>query len=311
MKRRGASHQGPEADDPHRPRHGLGLPGALSSVFLKSPGRTKNVRRRLCFGDVAGRRGGVRARRQTKKQQQQHRQTLELVDLLRRFIAQEASNADEQDEPRGVEALYNELLEDAEESVLSPAERLRKARWADGHSEEHPLPRNVLEEFRDLARRGQVRIDFHAPELNLPEGLLRLCVDLTEQNMTTQYREHPEWAWDRAEKVSQLSRPGSRFLVLTDETLDRFVGFANFHFTCVDDAAALHVYELQLAPEVSGAGLDSHCMSLLEKVAGFWDLERVMLSCFRADRAFYSGLGYSEDKTSPAGKSHVILSKKL
>ncbi|OZJ06619.1 hypothetical protein BZG36_00315 [Bifiguratus adelaidae] len=153
-------------------------------------------------------------------------------------------------------------------------------------------------------------------------------MDMVKQNMMELYVNSND-GWSEEEKRSELYAPEARYLIVKDAKGTK-VGFLMFQFvweeTMEDDAEvqAIYCYEIQLISEVSGKGIGSHLMKLLEDIGRAWDMEKAMLTVFRANQGafhFYrEKLGYELDEISPSAClpprraqrfDYEILSKRL
>ena len=123
--------------------------------------------------------------------------------------------------------------------------------------------------------------------------------------MRKQYEANP-WGWDAAGKRSELAHNDARF-VLVRGGGGAIQAFAHFRFDPDDEVhasrAVLYVRELQVAQPFRSSGLGARIMNLLQRVAGQFELDCVMLTVFKSNAralAFYMDkLGYAVDEDDP------------
>ena len=114
------------------------------------------------------------------------------------------------------------------------------------------------------------------------------------------------WGWDAAAKRSELAHDDARF-VLVRGGGGAIQAFAHFRFDVNDEdyasRAVLYVRELQVAQPFRSSGLGARIMNLLQRVAGQFELDCVMLTVFKSNAralAFYRDkLGYAVDEDDP------------
>ena len=123
--------------------------------------------------------------------------------------------------------------------------------------------------------------------------------------MRQQYDANP-WGWDAAAKWSELAHDDARF-VLVRGGGGAIQAFAHFRFDVNDEdyasRAVLYVRELQVAQPFRSSGLGARIMNLLQRVAGQFELDCVMLTVFKSNAralAFYMDkLRYAVDEDDP------------
>lgn len=292
-------------------------------VFLRQPRRSKSVRREVVFGsnqNPEGRR--IRRKWQQRKLMQLFQQRPDLLEAVLEM--------QQQSEYKCPEDIYNEILseEEAEMDEIEEMEagdskalqkrRLNRAKYVNSDVSSNRQVRDILFEFPDLHsyRFDTMSFDikFEAPSAGMQESTIQSCLELTERNMRGLY-EQARGRWNPEKKLSQFQSGSSRFLVARHHESGVIVGFLNFRFLLEHEALVLYVYEIQIDLVLAAhKGLGSFLMRLAERVACYWEMDWIMLTCFRQnDRAmrFYRGLGFSIDDTSPQNKPYVILSKQL
>jgi len=202
---------------------------------------------------------------------------------------------------------------------LNLIKTLNLAKYADDKRE---VPRDIMENlhaFQKFDRNGlKAEIKMFARESGVPEGLWEFCLDLTTSNMKVLY-ETAGWGWNPKKKKREIKDEEAR-LIIAFENL-KSVGFCHFRFVREEDALVSYVYELQVKPEMARKGLGRHMMLIVELAARSLGMEWVMLTvleCNKKAAAFYEGLKYKIDETSPQvvledgeETSYQILSKRL
>jgi ribosomal protein S18 acetylase RimI-like enzyme len=93
--------------------------------------------------------------------------------------------------------------------------------------------------------------------------------ELNKQNMRAVVNASG-FGWDTEEKMEELTDKSARFLLIRSAAGEELVGFVNFRFTLQGEmegrmvgAAALFVYDIQLAPAVQRKGLGKFLMQVL------------------------------------------------
>ena len=132
--------------------------------------------------------------------------------------------------------------------------------------------------------------------------------------MRQQYDANP-WGWDAAAKWSELAHDDARFvLVRGGDGSGSIQAFAHFRFDPDDEVhasrAVLYVRELQVAQPFRSSGLGARIMNLLQRVAGQFELDCVMLTVFKTNAralSFYmEKLEYSIDTGDPVNFSRDV-----
>ncbi|GBG26343.1 Ankyrin repeat domain-containing protein 1 [Hondaea fermentalgiana] len=290
----------------------------------------------LLNGSVVGQR--VRQNLQNRALMMLLQQHPEMFQVVHDRLGDEDED-DEEDEDgwhpggsKSVEDLYNALADEdemeqlEEEEDLGDDQEVRKRRLKRAKYYQEPevpggnkQPRNVLSEFPDLTmHKGNGHsfvMEFLAPSDGTDSAeTITACLDLTERNMRAAYAE-AKWKWDRDKKRAQLVKSASRFVIARHQDSGALAGFVNFRFTIEGKALVFYVYEIQVDLSTAAhSGLGSFLMLLMERVARYWEMDWLMLTCFRANEQamrFYAKLGFAIDETSPKDKAHVIMSKQL
>ena len=132
--------------------------------------------------------------------------------------------------------------------------------------------------------------------------------------MREQYDANP-WGWNAAAKRSELAHDDARFvLVRGGDGSGSIQAFAHFRFDPDDEVhasrAVLYVRELQVAQPFRSSGLGARIMNLLQRVAGQFELDCVMLTVFKTNAralSFYmEKLEYSIDTGDPVNFSRDV-----
>jgi ribosomal protein S18 acetylase RimI-like enzyme len=150
-------------------------------------------------------------------------------------------------------------------------------------------------------------------------GLIQWMFNLTKTNMQELYDGCPGWHWDDAGKLTELEDDKSRFLVAASSSSpqDGRAGFVHLRFDIEDSTPVVYVYEIQIEENQRGKQLGRKLMLMVESLATRLNFSAVMLTVFSSNkgaRAFYSNLGYQEDRSSPEdadAAGYLILSKVL
>ena len=130
--------------------------------------------------------------------------------------------------------------------------------------------------------------------------------------MRQQYDANP-WGWDAAAKWSELAHDDARFVLVRGGS-GAIQAFAHFRFDVNDEdyasRAVLYVRELQVAQPFRSSGLGARIMNLLQRVAGQFELDCVMLTVFKSNAralSFYmEKLEYSIDAGDPVNFSRDV-----
>lgn len=108
---------------------------------------------------------------------------------------------------------------------------------------------------------------------------------------------------------------------------DKILGFMSYKYD-VDDPPnqnrpVVYLYEIHLETQLRGRYVGTMLLRFLDKVAHGAKISKIMLTVFKSNkgaRAFYEGLGYTEDECSPEGRvtrngviapDYLIMSKKM
>ncbi|KAF9559397.1 N-alpha-acetyltransferase 40 [Mortierella alpina] len=96
--------------------------------------------------------------------------------------------------------------------------------------------------------------------------------------------------WCREDKEDEMQDITSRYLVTFHG--DKPVGMVHFQFveeeTMTDrDAEVAYCFEIQVVPEYQRRGIGAHLISLLEAIGRATQMEKVMLTVFKASRFDY------------------------
>uniref|UniRef100_A0A1A9WB72 N-alpha-acetyltransferase 40 n=1 Tax=Glossina brevipalpis TaxID=37001 RepID=A0A1A9WB72_9MUSC len=144
---------------------------------------------------------------------------------------------------------------------------------------------------------------------------LKWAFKLAESNVGPFYKQLSV-GWKPKVKQSDLNKSWARYLVAVDSNKTR-IGYAMFRFDMDYGQSVLYCYELQLEPIVQRQGLGKFMMTILEKCASFWGMEKVVLTVLINNddaRAFFRAIGYTLDHTTPdvlEKADYEILSKSV
>ena len=156
--------------------------------------------------------------------------------------------------------------------------------------------------------------------VDLSDTRFKQCLDLFENNMGEQYRKS-SWGLDMKAKEDELRHEKARYLLLIpDDENDKLAGFVHLRYTYDDEEGpsygVIYVFEIQIDESYQRRGLGKKVMDLVEALTLQTELDKVMLTVFRANESamkFYLGLDYSIDESSPSKWNHPadyeILSK--
>lgn len=169
--------------------------------------------------------------------------------------------------------------------------------------------------------RCQLRFEAAPSSKVLPPTFLEKALVLFETNMGELYRKS-SWGLDMESKRDELEHRKARFLFLRRtimDNTDELVAFVHFRFEMDDEdspqCVVLYVYEIQVAANFRKQGIGQRLMSLVEHIARFNEMDKVLLTVFKSNNSamdFYKNrLGYLEDESSPNDEDYVILSKSL
>ncbi|KAF9015226.1 acyl-CoA N-acyltransferase [Cyathus striatus] len=126
---------------------------------------------------------------------------------------------------------------------------------------------------------------------------------ILEENMRDLYSAS-SFGWDPSAKREELFDLSSRYvLVYHKESPNRLAAFTMFRFEYEDRKNILYCYELQISRETQRNGLGKKLMTLLEQIALYWKMDKLMLTVFKANRdalKFYEAIGFTIDPTSPS-----------
>ena len=205
-----------------------------------------------------------------------------------------------------------------------PRVRIREALYEyEGETKNDVKPRNLLAEFPDQSsfrvqgKQGSTItacVTMYAPGIIKVSPLVKTCMSLLNFNMESLRQENDENC-SLTEKAVFLKRD-ARLLVINDRDTMEFLGFALIRIHREDDAAVLYIHELHIVESFKGCGIGRRVFALLERVACYWSLDWVMLTCYKNNTnayEFYKKMGCIVDETGPSfeeNESYVILSKK-
>jgi ribosomal protein S18 acetylase RimI-like enzyme len=160
----------------------------------------------------------------------------------------------------------------------------------------------------------------YTSSVDLSDTRFKQCLDLFETNMGEQYRKS-SWGLDMKAKEDELRHEKARYLLLTpDDESDELAGFMHFRYDYDDEESpaygVIYVFEIQIDESYQRRGLGKKVMDLVEALTLQSELEKVMLTVFKANESamkFYLGLDYSIDESSPSKwnnpADYEILSK--
>ncbi|KAG9327593.1 hypothetical protein KVV02_003838 [Mortierella alpina] len=146
-------------------------------------------------------------------------------------------------------------------------------------------------------------VAFHIDDLS--PTLRSFTMDLVESNMKALYMSSKD-GWCREDKEDEMQDITSRYLVTFHG--EKPVGMVHFQFveeeTMTDrDAEVAYCFEIQVVPEYQRRGIGAHLISLLEAIGRATQMEKVMLTVFKANKnaiKFYTDqLHYAYDEISP------------
>jgi ribosomal protein S18 acetylase RimI-like enzyme len=167
--------------------------------------------------------------------------------------------------------------------------------------------------------KGPPSIQYNS-SVDLSDTRFKQCLDLFENNMGEQYRKS-SWGLDMKAKEDELRHEEARYLLLIpDDESDELAGFVHFRYTYDDEEGpsygVIYVFEIQIDESYQRRGLGKKVMDLVEKLTLQVELDKVMLTVFKANESatkFYLGLDYSIDESSPSKwnqpADYEILSK--
>ncbi|XP_075217865.1 N-alpha-acetyltransferase 40 isoform X2 [Lycorma delicatula] len=137
---------------------------------------------------------------------------------------------------------------------------------------------------------------------------------IEEKNMKQLYSEC-NWGWDFEKKKTEMTDKMAWYLIAKNCS-NEIVGFSHFRFDIDYKYPVLYCYELQIKESVRGMGLGKWFMNLLEKIAFYNKMEKVVLTVFKHNTVaceFFTSLKYTKDITSPEDDDerccYLILSK--
>jgi len=112
------------------------------------------------------------------------------------------------------------------------------------------------------------------------------------------------FGWDPPSKKRELFHQLGRFiLVRAGQDLEGpVVAFTTFRFEHEEDEKVVYCYEVQVAQEFHGYGLGKHLMRCLSEVGQGKQLDKVILTVFKANQSaltFYQKIGFNVDPISP------------
>ncbi|KAB7502613.1 N-alpha-acetyltransferase 40 [Armadillidium nasatum] len=140
--------------------------------------------------------------------------------------------------------------------------------------------------------------------LSLPKEVLSWAFELCKANVKKMYEETS--GWDEEGKFNEMAHPAAKYIIIKEKDTNKLLAFSHFRFD-VDYSEELHVI-----PEERSRGIGKFLLVILETLAITYKMEKVILTVFKSNTSaikFYTKNGYEEDRTSPIGKSYVILSK--
>lgn len=87
----------------------------------------------------------------------------------------------------------------------------------------------------------------------------------------------------------------------------------HFRFDIENLIEVLYLYEIQINKNVRGKGLGKYLMTLMETIAFFFKMKRIVLTVLKSEEdvvKFYFSLQYEIESYSPEDAFYYILSKK-
>ncbi|KAJ6442931.1 acetyltransferase [Purpureocillium lavendulum] len=166
---------------------------------------------------------------------------------------------------------------------------------------------------------------------DMTETELDACFGLIEKTSGDDYRASSV-GWHPAAKKKEMRLPDLRYILVKDGNDDhddhdnnaQVRGFTSLMPTYENGEPVVYCYEIHLDDTLQGTGLGRQLMGFLTAAAAaIPSVEKAMLTCFVCNaraRAFYEGLGFGLDESSPrerrlrGGKTvvpdYVILSRR-
>lgn len=162
----------------------------------------------------------------------------------------------------------------------------------------------LIYQHKDL----DVTVDYYSVN-DLPPNLRDWTFNLVKSNLYDMYNDSEE-GWNDEGKRKEMLVPQARYLVARSSTdINDLKGFLLFQMvqeeTMDDDVMAncAYCYEIQLIPGARGQGLGEFLMNLLSQIGTYWEMDKVMLTVFKANKGafkFYvEKLGFELDEISP------------
>lgn len=154
----------------------------------------------------------------------------------------------------------------------------------------------------------QVDIDYYHID-DLPKHLKDWSFQTFKENMLTMYTNSND-GWDAEQKKNEMFAKEARYLIARSRQnpteLHGMLLFQMVQEETMDDDALCNVaycYEIQLKESARGKGLGEYLMKLLEEIGKRWQMDKVMLTVFKANKGafdFYiKKLGFELDEISP------------
>ncbi|KAF8203590.1 acyl-CoA N-acyltransferase [Pholiota molesta] len=114
--------------------------------------------------------------------------------------------------------------------------------------------------------------------------------------------EASSFGWDPQAKRKELFHPLARFILVTESDQTDLAAFTSFRFEFEEGEDVIYCYELHVAPSMQGTGLGKSLMKELEKLCESYDMEKIVLTVFKANvqaAGFYKAFGFCLDPMSP------------
>jgi N-alpha-acetyltransferase 40 len=142
----------------------------------------------------------------------------------------------------------------------------------------------------------------HAQQMS--RSLFLWAFQLLKGNMREMYDRCKDWGWEDKVKSNELQDLDARYIFAFDRSSQKPVGFVHLRYIVEQDMMRqLYVYEIQVEKHMTGKGLGSELMKLVEKIAWKFNFHRVMLTVFKDNEGairFYAKLGYAIDASDPS-----------
>uniref|UniRef100_A0A7G3AM73 N-alpha-acetyltransferase 40 n=1 Tax=Lutzomyia longipalpis TaxID=7200 RepID=A0A7G3AM73_LUTLO len=150
---------------------------------------------------------------------------------------------------------------------------------------------------------------------DIPQKTLKWAIKLAERNVGPFYSSC-SLGWQPKIKQADMNKHWARYLIAYNSG-NTPVAFCMFRFDIDYERCVLYCYETQLEESARRKGLGSHMMSILEKAAAHWRMEKIVLTVLKNNPSgmdFFRKIGYTTDETSPGreeNQPYEILSRDI